>query len=155
VAVVRARTDGTRELVELRWGLVPHWNANPRRRGFINACAQTAAAMPSFRDPFLSHRCLVPVGGRYEWEHRGKRKQPNFIRPAGGGLFVFAGPWDRWESPAGPVDGVALQSVPANELVRPLHDRMPAILAPGQFGAWLYRERNRPQNQAGIREMIS
>jgi putative SOS response-associated peptidase YedK len=79
VPVVRARPDGGRELVSLRWGLVPHWGTNPRHRGFVNACAETAAALPSFRDPFRLRRCLVPVGGFYEWARVGKARQPYYF----------------------------------------------------------------------------
>jgi putative SOS response-associated peptidase YedK len=67
----------------------------------------------------------------------GKKKRPYFFRPADGGMFVYAGVWDRWTGPAGPIDTVAVLTVPANELVKPLRDRMPAIVSEERFSAWL------------------
>lgn len=136
--------NGQRELAELRWGLIPHWNTNPKHTGFVNARAETAPDKPAFRDPFRFRRCLVPADGFFEWKHVGKKKKPYFFRPAGGGLFVYAGLWDRWVSPEGPVDTVAVLTVPANDLVKPLHDRMPAIVSEGHFGAWLDPKESRP-----------
>ena len=129
--------DGTRELADLRWGLIPHWNTNAKHAGFVNARAETAAEKPAFRDPFRRRRCLVPADGFFEWKHVGKSKRPYFFRKAGGGLFVYAGIWDRWHGPDGPLDTVAVLTVPANDLVKPLHDRMPAIVSEGRFNLWL------------------
>ena len=130
-------TNGARELAELRWGLIPHWNRDPKHTGFVNARSETLTDKPAFRDPFRSRRCLVPAGGFFEWRTVGKRKRPHYFRHAGGGPLVYAAVWDRWQGPAGAVESVAVLTVPANELVRPLHDRMPAVLAPDQFAAWL------------------
>lgn len=136
--------NGERELAELRWGLVPHWNTNPKHPGFVNARAETAPEKPAFRDPFRYRRCLVPADGFFEWKAAGKAKRPYFFRKAGGGMFVYAGLWDRWNGPEGPIDTVAVLTVPANDLVRPLHDRMPAIVEEGRFGAWLDPRERRP-----------
>jgi putative SOS response-associated peptidase YedK len=136
--------NGTRELAELRWGLIPHWNTNPKHTGFVNARAETAPEKPAFRDPLKWRRCLVPADGFFEWKTAGKKKRPYFFRKAGGGMFVYAGIWDRWNSPDGPIDTVAVLTVPANDLVKPLHDRMPAIISEGQFGAWLDPKESRP-----------
>jgi putative SOS response-associated peptidase YedK len=130
---VMRTVNGQRELAELRWGLIPHWNTNPKHAGFVHARAETAPQKPAFRDPFRWHRCLVPADGFFEWKTVGKKKRPYFFRPAGGGLFVYAGIWDRWNG----IDTVAVLTVPANDLVKPLHDRMPAIVSEGRFGAWL------------------
>jgi putative SOS response-associated peptidase YedK len=121
----------------MRWGLVPHWSTGPRPSAFVNARAETAPGKPAFRDPFRSRRCLVPVGGFYEWEKVGKTRQPYYFTGADGSPLVLAALWDRWEGPAGAVEGVAVLTVPANELVRPLHDRMPAVVAPEDFAFWL------------------
>jgi putative SOS response-associated peptidase YedK len=137
VPVVRCRPDGAREVVSMRWGLVPHWATIPRPPAFVNARAETAPRNAAFRDPFRHRRCLVPVGGFYEWEHRGGRKQPYFFTSADRGPLVLAALWDLWEGPAGAVEGVAVLTVPANDLVRPLHDRMPAVVATEDFAAWL------------------
>ena len=136
--------SGTRELAELQWGLIPHWNTNPKHAGYVNARAETAPDKPAFRDPFRWRRCLVPADGFFEWQHVGKKKVPYLFRKAGGGMFVYAGLWDRWNSPAGPVDTVAVLTVPANDLVKPLHDRMPAIVSEGRFNLWLDPKEARP-----------
>lgn len=136
IPVVRT-VNGTRELAHLRWGLVPHWNTDPKPTGFVNARAETAPDKPAFRDPFRRRRCLVPADGFFEWKTVGKKKRPYFVRPAGGGLFAYAAVWDRWNGPNGAIETVAVLTVSANDLIRPLHDRMPAIVPEGRFGEWL------------------
>ncbi len=138
IPVIRV-ADGVRELAAVQWGLVPHWTsgAGSKVAGYPNARAETATEKPAFRDPLRSRRCLIPVDGFFEWKTVGKKKRPYFFRPAGGGLFAFAGVWDRWNSPSGPIDTVAILTVEANDLVAPLHDRMPAILSAERFAAWL------------------
>jgi putative SOS response-associated peptidase YedK len=146
IPVVRNDGQGGREFVSLRWGLIPHWNTDARHPGFINARAETAPEKPAFRDPFRWRRCLVPADGFYEWKALGKKhKQPYFFRKAGGGPLVYAGLWDRWDGPNGSLDTVAVLTVAANELVRPLHDRMPAIVAEGHFGLWLDPKEHRAE----------
>ncbi len=132
-------TNGTRELADLRWGLVPHWTAPGGHKvaGYPNARAETALEKPAFRDPLRFRRCLVLVDGFFEWKTAGKKKRPYHFRKGGGGVLALAGVWDRWNSPTGPVETVSILTVPANELVKPLHDRMPAIVPEGLFGAWL------------------
>jgi putative SOS response-associated peptidase YedK len=142
VPVIRTRPDGAREVVSMQWGLVPHWTTNPRHRGFVNACAETAATLPSFRDPFRYRRALVPVGGFFEWQKLEKARQPYYFSSAEGGPLVLAGLWDR----CGSVEGLAILTVEANELVRPLHDRMPAVLAPEDFAAWIDPRERDPAN---------
>ena len=127
---------GTRELVRMRWGLIPHWSREEKPAGFVNARAETLAAKPAFRTSFRSRRCLVPSSGFYEWKRAGGKKLPFYFRQSGG-LWAYAGIWDRWDGPKGPIDSVAILTVPANDLVQPLHDRMPAILEKEQFAAWL------------------
>jgi putative SOS response-associated peptidase YedK len=144
IPVVRF-SNGTRELTEMRWGFVPHWNTDPKPAGYVNARSESAAGKPAFREAFRHRRCLVPADGFFEWKKVGKRKQPYFIRPCGGGLFVHAGLWDCWDGPDGPVETVAILTVAANELITPLHDRMPAILGKELFEAWLDPTESRPE----------
>jgi putative SOS response-associated peptidase YedK len=104
----------------------------------LNARAETIKDKPAFRTAFVRRRCLIPSDGFYEWRTVGKQKQPIHFRMRGGRLFAFAGLWERWNSP----DGITLESctvitTTANELVRPVHDRMPVILGPGRYGEWL------------------
>lgn len=129
-----------RELVELRWGLVPHWarEFDPVGRALINARSETAAEKPSFRDSFRFRRCLVVADGFYEWKPEGSRKQPFWIHREDGRAFAFAGLWDRWTGGEGPpVESCTILTTPANEALRPLHDRMPVILETDAHATWL------------------
>ena len=144
IPVLRNNPRGGRELVMMRWGLIPYWNSDPKHAGFVNARAETAPEKPAFRDAFRLRRGIVPVDGFYEWRQRGKVKQPFLFRKAGGGLLALAAVWDRWVTPGGGIDTVAVLTTPANDLIRPLHDRMPAILPPDRFEAWLDPREQRP-----------
>jgi putative SOS response-associated peptidase YedK len=139
VAVVR-QDDGRRALVPLRWGLIPPWSKDSRvGYSLINARAETVAEKPAFRAAFKARRCLVPAGGFFEWKATGgKHKQPFHIRMRDGRPFALAGLWERWHGGDGgeAVETCVILTTEANELVRPLHDRMPVILAPADFGAW-------------------
>ncbi len=136
VAVVRV-ADAGRELVRLRWGLIPPWSRDGKVAP-INARSETAADKPMFRHAFRKRRCLIPASGFFEWMNTGaKKKQPFCIRLIDDKPFAFAGLWERWEGPAGPVDSCAILTTEANELVRPVHDRMPVILDRRHFDQWL------------------
>jgi putative SOS response-associated peptidase YedK len=133
--------SSTRRMGSMRWGLVPSWSADPSSGPRpINARAESLLERPAFADAIAHRRCLVPVDGFYEWKRlpSGDR-QPYFIDPAHDGPLVLAGLWDRWVSPEGePLVTVAIVTVPANDEVAPLHDRMPAVLAdPGDWDRWL------------------
>ncbi len=143
VAVIRM-AHGNREVVQLRWGLIPHWAKDMGTGGFVNARAETVHEKPAFRDPFRRRRCLVPADGFYEWQHRGKKKQPYFFSKSGGGILAYAGVWDCWNGPTGPIETVAVLTVPANDRVKPLHDRMPAILTEEHFAQWLDPREQQP-----------
>jgi putative SOS response-associated peptidase YedK len=130
VPAVRAG-DGGRYLSLLRWGLIPSWSSDPKiAYKLTNARSETAASKPSFRSAFKQRRCLIPASAFYEWQKvSAKIKQPYCIRPRDGGLFAFAGLWERWNDPAGEtVESCTILTTEANELMRPLHDRMPVIL---------------------------
>ncbi len=90
-----------------------------------------------FRSAFKQRRCLIPVSGFYEWKTSGKAKQPFFIHPSHGELFAFAGLWERWTKGGEPVESCTIITTTANEVMRPLHERMPVILSPESFAAWL------------------
>lgn len=139
IPVVRTRTDGVREVAGLAWGLIPAWvkaGSTQASVGLVNARAETAAEKPAFRDAVRLRRCLIPADGFIEWDTAAGKKQPHWFRLAGEEPFAFAG---IWEPPAeGKVaDTVAILTVAAGADVREFHDRMPAILNPGQFAAWL------------------
>jgi putative SOS response-associated peptidase YedK len=139
VAAVRSTPSG-RELAFLRWGLIPSWGSDPTiGHKLINARVETVSAKPSFRSSFRQRRCLIPASGYYEWQKgRGGRKQPYFIRPRNGGLFAFAGLWERWHDSLGtPVETCTILTTEANEQLRALHERMPLILDPTADASWL------------------
>jgi putative SOS response-associated peptidase YedK len=137
VAVVRA-IPGGRALALLRWGLIPAWATDPGiGNRLLNARAETVADKPAFRSAFRQRRCLIPASGFYEWQQAGRRKQPYFLRPRDGRPFAFAGLWERWNGPGGAVESCTVLTTQANELMRPLHERMPVILEPGSDGLWL------------------
>ncbi len=138
--VRRRRDDEGRELALLRWGLVPPWSQGPDS-GYstINARAETVATKPAFRRAVRQRRCLVPADGFYEWAKVGARKQPCFIRRRSGEPMAFAGLWERWTSHTGQeaIESFTIVVTEANELVRPIHDRMPVVVAPEDHERWL------------------
>ncbi|HZY87850.1 MAG TPA: SOS response-associated peptidase [Gemmataceae bacterium] len=137
VLAVRAAGAG-REAVRLRWGLVAPW-AKDAKVAPINARAETAAEKPMFRHAMRKRRCLIPADGSYEWLAIAgeKRKQAYCFRARDGRPFAFAGLWERWEGPERPVESCAILTTAANELVRPVHDRMPVIKPREHWAAWL------------------
>jgi putative SOS response-associated peptidase YedK len=138
IPVIRAPA-GIRECVFTRWGLVPAWSKEPRAEySTINARAETVATKPTFRDAFRRRRCLVVASGFFEWTRaEGKAKTPYFIRLQAPGPFAFAGLWERWEKDGQMLETSNILVTDANDLMRPLHDRMPVILARGDYGLWL------------------
>jgi putative SOS response-associated peptidase YedK len=139
VAAVRT-TDGVPGMALLRWGLVPSW-ATDLSAGYklINARAETVASKPSFRAAFKKRRCLIPASAYYEWQKAGTGgKQPFAIRPREGGLFSFAGLWESWHDPHGEViESCTILTTEANDVMRPLHERMPVIMDPASDALWL------------------
>lgn len=140
VGVVRLNPqDKSREWALLLWGLVPSWAKDPGiGNQLINARSETVTEKPSFRTAFKRRRCLVPASGFYEWQRQEKRKQPYYITLREGNPFAIAGLWEHWEGGDGSVlETCTLLTTEANELVEPLHNRMPVILHPDDYGAWL------------------
>jgi putative SOS response-associated peptidase YedK len=139
VAVVRERRNGERVLQLLRWGLIPSWAKDPAiGNRMINARAETLAAKPAFKRPFARQRCIVPADGFYEWKRTDGAKQPYYIRREDGGPLAFAGLWDRWRSDGdATVDSFTIVTTTPNDLVAPIHNRMPAILLPDGYDMWL------------------
>jgi len=145
VFAVRRREDGTRDLGRLRWGLVPgRWAERKGARPLINARAESLADQPAFRDAFRERRCLIPADGFYEWlaDERGKR--PVWLSRPDHDLFAFAGLWAELPGRDGGdvLHSCTIITCPPNELVRPIHDRMPVILAPEAEAEWLAPDRS-------------
>lgn len=125
------KQGGQRMARQMRWGLIPAWAKEPSiGYKLINARAETLEEKPSFRNPFRHRRCLIPADGFYEWRKEGKQKQPYRFTLADQSPFAFAGLWDRWVSPEGSeIISCSIITTEANDIVKPLHDRMPVILA--------------------------
>lgn len=129
--------EADRELVLCKWGLIPSWAKTVPANKPINARSETVAEKPYFRAAFKRRRCLVPVSGFYEWKRTGGPKVPHYFRLQEPGSFTFAGIWDRWAAGAEPVDTFAIITAAANDIMEPVHDRMPVILDPNQYDSWL------------------
>lgn len=140
VVAVRASTRG-REVVLLRWGLIPIWAKDPSiGNRLVNARAESAHTTPAFRDAFAARRCLLPADGFYEWQvvPGQKRKQPWRIAALDGGTLALGALWESWRDPAGGTrDTCTILTVPVNDALREIHDRMPVIIGPRNYGSWL------------------
>jgi putative SOS response-associated peptidase YedK len=122
------------EAAMVRWGLVPRWAKDPSMGAKMNnARAETVAEKPSFREAYRKRRCLIPASGFYEWKLEGGKKQPYYIYPSGGALFAFAGLWEQWQD----LQTCAIITTDANEKMAAIADRMPVIVSPAEYSAWL------------------
>jgi len=143
VAVVRFDQETTVKQFEmLKWGLVPFWakdaSIGPR---LINARCETIGQKPAYRAAFKSRRCLIPTNGFYEWMKEKEKKQPYLIRLADESLFAFAGLWEHWKGPDGStIESCTVITTEANDLLRPIHDRMPVIISRKDYDSWLNPE---------------
>lgn len=146
--IVVESEDGKRELHQSKWGLIPFWAKDAKiGNSLINARSETVATKPAFRTSFKKKRCLVLADGFYEWApvglptaeppKKGAAKQPMYIRHRGASQFVFGGLYDRWKSPEGEVESFSIITVEPNELMIPIHNRMPLMLEEKAYGAWL------------------
>jgi putative SOS response-associated peptidase YedK len=139
VPVIRVNAEGKRECVFMRWGFIPAWAKSPTAVGMLNnARAESVATKPAFRAATRKRRLIVPVDGYYEWDEKVKPHQPYFFRGESGGLMGLAGLWETWRSADGEViDSFAVITRDANDQTRVVHDRMPKLLAPTEYGSWL------------------
>ncbi|NMM42878.1 SOS response-associated peptidase [Rhodospirillaceae bacterium KN72] len=145
VLAVRQEPDGPAAF-PARWGLIPSWSKDPSIGAkLINARAETVREKPSFKTAFQRRRCLIPADSFYEWKTLHGIKQPYRIRFEDDGPFAFAGLWERWLGADGSdVDTCSIVTTDANEILSPLHHRMPVILDSNGFQTWL----TGPQNDA-------
>ena len=142
VAAVRIGSDdGVRQLVALRWGLIPSWAKDPSiGNRMINARAETVAEKPSFRNALKRRRCLVLSDGYYEWQQQGRQgpKQPYYICMNDEQPFAFAGLWESWKDPSGNrIESCTIITTEANALTKSIHDRMPVIVPSQAHRLWL------------------
>lgn len=133
--------EGKRELVPMRWGLVPSWWKKSLKElpSTFNARAETVATKPMFRAAFRRSRCLIPASGYYEWQKTPQGKQPWYYTTGDGSPLTFAGLWDGWKDiETGEVlNSCTMIVTNANTLAAKIHDRMPMLLQPKDFGGWL------------------
>ncbi len=140
IAAIRNGEDDARELVMLRWGLVPFWAKDPSiGNRMINARAETVAEKPSFRAAYRRRRCIVLADGFYEWHRDGDVKTPYFISLASGEPFALAGLWESWHDKESGDDlqTATLITTEANAFMAALHQRMPMVLEPERADRWL------------------
>jgi putative SOS response-associated peptidase YedK len=142
VDVIRLGKDGKRELVPMRWGLIPYWwSKSPKEvPATFNARAESVADKPMFRDAFKERRCIIPASGFYEWTGEKGNKQPHLFTAADGSpILAFAGLWDRWRDRAAGEEVVSCTIIVggANSWMLSFHDRMPVILDEKDFDGWL------------------
>ena len=133
--------DGTggRTVELMRWGLLPHWAGKSGSKPplMINARVETIREKPMYRDALARKRCLVPADGFFEWKRDGKTKLPMYIHPEPRRTIAFAGLWARMRVDTGLLYSFTIITGPPNTLVAPIHDRMPVVLDPASYAAWL------------------
>jgi len=131
--------NGTKRLVAMRWGLVPYWATDPGVGSkLINARAETLSQKAAFKEAFKKRRCLVVADGFFEWQKQGTTRTPLFIHLNPERSFAFAGLYETWTPPLGePLVSCTIITTRPNELVEPIHDRMPVILPKDAEEFWL------------------
>ncbi|MBD2002644.1 MULTISPECIES: SOS response-associated peptidase [Cyanophyceae] len=145
--ILQNAEQSQREFQMLHWGLIPSWAKDPKMGArMINARAETVAEKPSFRAAFKQRRCLILADGFYEWEQQEKNKQPFYFRMNDEHPFAFAGLWEHWKSGDGEViDSCTILTTEPNDLMRPVHNRMPVIIDPKDYDLWLDTEVKKPE----------
>jgi putative SOS response-associated peptidase YedK len=139
--VLAIPNDGGNKAGFFVWGLIPSWAKDPSiGNRLINARSETLAEKPSFRGSYKYKRCLILADGFYEWKKQPgtKTKIPHFIHMKDRQPFAFAGLWDEWNSPDGSqIRSCTIITIEPNELMAPLHNRMPVILPLDAYTQWL------------------
>ena len=147
--VLQTSASTNRQFKMLHWGLIPSWAKDPKMGGrLINARAETVNEKPAFRSAFRQRRCLVLADGFYEWQQQEdkKQKQPFYFRLSDGQPFAFAGLWEHWKGADGEeIESCTLLTTEPNELMQPIHNRMPVILDPKDYDLWLDSEVKKPE----------
>ncbi len=146
-----------RQTVLVRWGLIPGWARDPRDLPLlINARSETAAQKPAFRAAMRHRRALLPATGFYEWKRDGaKKSQPYLIRPRGGGLVAFGALMETYADANGSeIDTGAILTTAANSAIAAIHDRMPVVIKPEDFGRWLDCVNNEPRDVANLMQPV-
>jgi len=139
LAVVDKADQAGREWRSFQWGLIPSWvKGSVHLHRMINARSETVTEKPAFRQAFQKRRCLIPADGFYEWQKLVGKKQPYFVHLLDQSPLALAGLWESRIDPAGTIiDTCAILTTAGNELMRPIHDRMPVIISPADYQRWL------------------
>lgn len=138
VIPVLISTNNERLIVPMRWGLIPSWYKESQKLTVLNnAKIETVDSKPSFRTSFKRHRCLILADGFYEWDSAVKPRQPYYFHRQDKEPIALAGIWDRWVSEDQSIDSCCILTEAANEIVSPVHSRMPAIIRPDDYDRWL------------------
>ncbi|MEQ1858427.1 MAG: SOS response-associated peptidase [Chthoniobacteraceae bacterium] len=158
VPVVLDESSDTFTIV--RWGLIPSWAKDAKiASSLINARSETVAEKPAFRSAYKKRRCLVPADGFYEWQKSGTMKIPQHIFMRSGEPFAFAGLWEIWRDPATPdaesVRSFTILTTTPNEVLAPIHDRMPVILPRASYKAWLSADTSADDRKALLAPFVA
>lgn len=130
--------DGSRKAVNLFWGLVPSWSKDSKSNShLINARMETIREKPSFRNAFKQRRCLIPADGYFEWQKQENGKQAFHIHREDRQPFAFAGLWEQWQHETETLYSCTIITTEANELMQPIHERMPVIISFDHYHDWL------------------
>lgn len=131
--------NGARRFALVRWGLIPSWVKDPKQFSLlINARVEGIDTKPAYRAAMRRRRCLIPTDGFYEWKKEGKGKRPFFVRARDKQPFAFAGLWETWtDREGGEIETATIVTCAANETLAEIHDRMPVIVQPDHYDAWL------------------
>jgi putative SOS response-associated peptidase YedK len=138
IPVVRQNGD-RRELVMMKWGLVPAWSPEPKvKYATFNAKSEEAATKPAYRSAMKNRHCLILADGFYDWKEIDKKKYPHYFQLRDQSVFAFAGLWERWSKGDPPLESCTILTTRPNELLQKIdHDRMPVILSPNDYENWL------------------
>ena len=146
-SVVQPEDSSERILKMFRWGLIPHWAQDPAiGNRMINARCETVAEKPAFGGAYKSQRCLIPADGFYEWQKLTTGIQPYFIHLRDKTPMIFAGLYQRWRAPDDfTIESCTILTTAANDLIKPIHDRMPVIIDTSDFPLWLDNTTYKPK----------
>jgi len=133
--------DDSYKAVNLHWGLIPHWSKDKKiSHHLINARAETLAEKPAFRTAYKHRRCLIPASGFYEWQQLEEGKQAYCISRKDNQLIAFAGLWEYWEHGTETIYSCSIITQSANELIKPIHQRMPVVIDSQHYKDWLNKQ---------------
>jgi putative SOS response-associated peptidase YedK len=139
--VVRLNQEGQRELTMMRWGLVPYWSKDGKMTfSTINAKAETVAKSPTYREAWKRRRCLIPAEWFYEWQKPDEKTKPPYaISLKDDSMFAFAGLWESWKNKESGerLNTYTIMTTDSNQLVEPIHNRMPVILSKRDYERWM------------------